>query len=152
MNIQPTYVTFEQAKLIKEKGFDYYKIFQDITDYYDYYDKNVQGRCHVSDFSEDKYPDDKWIPVPEHWEVVEWLRVNHDIHIDLAAYYNPQRLDKLFYEAGISTKENGYEGLLMNNIHRINTNWTKEPSKYWLFNSPQEAYSTAFDYILKELI
>jgi hypothetical protein len=83
---------------------------------------------------------------------VEWLRINHGIHIDLACYYNPQRFDKIFYEAGISSKENGYEGLTQNASDRINIDWTKEPSKYWLFNSPQKAYSAAFDHILKELI
>jgi hypothetical protein len=126
--MEPKYVTFDQAKWLKEKGFDYHKIFQDFADYYDYYDSQVQGRLHVSDFSEDKYPDDKWIAVPEQWQVVEWLRVNHGVWVYV----------KLGY---------GHEFVIQKALVPFEIIYADGT-----FNSPQEAYSAAFDYILKELI
>lgn len=77
-----TLVNFKLAKLLKEKGFDYHLLYNDFADYYEYFDQTVQGRVHVSDFSEDKYPDsDKWIPVPYIHQVVMWLYEKHGIWI-----------------------------------------------------------------------
>lgn len=132
--IKPPYVTFEQSKWLKNKGFDYHKLFQDFADYYDYYDRNIQGRCHESDFSEDKFPDDKWIPVAEQHQVVEWLRVNHGIWVEVRHIktFGINRFYIIIWKYG----EEDYH-----TIHCGNG------VKYEVWDTPQEAYSAAFDYI-----
>ena len=61
MSIEPTYITFEQAKWIKEKGFKNIEI--------DYGLNQMLNNCNP----------------PEQWEVVEWLRVNHGIWVFVGA-------------------------------------------------------------------
>jgi hypothetical protein len=60
----------------------------------------------------------------KHYQVVEWLRINHGIWINVAV-----EDDKWFY--GIKKIFNQYD-VISNEIP---------------YNSPQEAYSAAFDYI-----
>jgi len=122
MEIKPTYVSFEQAKLLKEKGFDV------ITNKLYYYNG--------SDFITliNKNSENFGFSAPEQWQVLEYLRVNHGIHITLTTYAL------------------GYQ-------YRLNN--TPDPKTWHIdkrydckndFKTPQEAYSGAFDYILKELI
>jgi len=65
MNITPTHVTFEQAKLINYP-------FLTNTGYS--FDGNILIR-------EGFIATNGWINRPEQWQVVEWLRVNHGIWI-----------------------------------------------------------------------
>jgi len=137
------YVTFDQAKWLKEKGFNYHKIFQKFADYYDYYDRNVQGRVHESDFSQETFPDNKWIAVPEQHQVVEWLLEKNGIWVSVVKIDGFQ---KLFYYT--ITGSNGFK----NGQTIVVEEWDDETcdkmgynNKY--LNSPQEAYSAAFDYI-----
>lgn len=106
--IKPSYVSFNTAKRLKEKGF------------------NVPTKYR---FNPDKLFENESLDVidwnrlgftsrPEQWQVVEWLRVKYDIWIEV--YYDNNK--KEYY-----TVLNGEE---------------------YIFQSPQEAYSTAFDYIL----
>lgn len=92
-----------------------------------------------------------WL-VPTQALAIKWIRLNFGIHISAACYYNPQRLDKIMYEAEISHEGNGYEGLLKNASNRLSVDWTKEPEKYWIFNTPEEAADAALLYTLKHLI
>jgi hypothetical protein len=71
MNIQPTYVTFEQAKLLKEKEFDVECIEYYLEDGIDYSYSKPENWNLKSDT----------ISRPEQWQVVEWLRINHGIWI-----------------------------------------------------------------------
>lgn len=128
--IKPTHVTFQQAKKLKEKGFNHHDVYEDVADYYDYYDPTVQGRCHYSDFKEG-LPNKNWIPVPEQWQVIEWLRVNHGIWVEVMLIKGYKYTFQCYNE---TLTEFGAE--------RIGEENTKD------FNSPQEAYSAAFDYIL----
>ena len=142
--IKPTYVDFKTAKWLKEKGLDYHKIFEDFSIYYDY---NVTGeyhRRHYSDFSESVFPNDLWIPIPEQHQVVEWLRFYHDIWVSVIKIDGFQ---DLYYYTITGSSE------FFNNGRTITVEeWDDETcdkmgynNKY--FNSPQEAYSAAFDYI-----
>jgi len=131
MSINPTYVTLEQAKVLKDKGFNvpvnnFYTIgiMSDglITDTCNYQDINYEF-TNLSIWSK-----------PEQWQVIEWLRIEHGIHIRLTTYAF------------------GYQ------YHLDNTpdpkTWTTD-RRYDCetnFETPQEAYSAAFDYILNELI
>lgn len=139
------YVTSEQAKWLKEIGFDYHKIFQKLAEYYDYIDPSVQGRLHESDFQVDSFPDDCWIPVPEQHQVVEWLRLNHGlwIHVHLEVKLKGLEISNTSkYQAGINRVNHTSifgkisEGCIPDGPYR-------KPQ-----NSPQEAYSAAFDYLM----
>jgi hypothetical protein len=70
---------------------------------------------------------DGWINRPEQWQVVEWLRINHGIWI--------------FLERGLEPV-NFYPVIDIN--HKV-TSFKYHPPMW--HNSPQEAYSSAFDYI-----
>jgi hypothetical protein len=106
MKIEPTYVTFEQAKLLKEKGFDSkYKLF-------------------VEKFIENARP--------EQWQVVEWLRVKYKINV-------------------FAIRDGGY---WISKYQDFNKEEEQSPKEIIIAhkNTKEEAYSAAFDYILKELI
>lgn len=124
--IKPTYVTFEQAKKLKEKGF-YVKVE------WAYQDKNL---VHDSHYKELKNWNDKNhvdCSAPEQWQVVEWLRVRHNIicgHTD-----------------GTYIKGNWLFGGKVKEL-----DITKDSIVIGAYDSPQEACSAAFDYILNNLI
>lgn len=133
-NIQSTHATFEQAKLLKEKGFNI----------------SCKEGWYVAQLDPYKgklFPDDTGgkheIEKPEQWQIVEWLRVNHNI--DLQNICNYGRLGRT-YRMGI---------IFINEKKEVDTIFLRPidtPFKFIEFKSPQEAYSAAFDYILKELI
>lgn len=64
--------------------------------------------------------------------VVEWLRVNHGEFVSTEIYLGKYR----------------YVIYKVNNPHSCRTPWRDNK----LFNSPQEAYLEAFDYIFKNLL
>ena len=74
--IKPIYVTFEQAKKLKEKGFDveckyYYNIeFKELSFHIGY----------VGDIYKNSEMSDK-ISAPEQWQVIEWFRVKCSIWV-----------------------------------------------------------------------
>ena len=131
MNIQPTYVTFEQSKLLKEKGFD------------------VEGQCIYDEhgiigntlLSIKKYSknikEDTWnFSAPEQWQVVEWLRVEKNIFVNIT----------------YSAKRGRFIWEIMNLKDKFWTTAKLADCHLQVFDTPQEAYSAAFDYVLKELL
>jgi len=133
-NIQPAYVTFEQAKMLKEKGFNlevfsYFKSKESVYNDFPYYEQEID------DWNSIKYNAPHWPDTysrPEQWQVVEWLRVNHGIWIDVTWGTDNE-------------KEVWYFG-----VSKINVKSPIMTKPY--FDTPQEAYTHAFDYVLKELI
>jgi hypothetical protein len=126
--IKPTYVTFEQAKWLKEKK------FKGRSRYYGGSGELVE----VPNIIENDYRHTnnemqrfRW-EAPEQHQVVEWLRVNHGIWVWVEKGRNP----KNFYPAIDSGKE----------IASF-----KHLPKMWR-DTPQEAYSAAFDYIFNEWV
>jgi hypothetical protein len=129
-------VTYEIAKWLKEKGFD-----QNINNAWFNRVGNYLGICNVKEDGtqvtySNTYSSAELVTreyyneccsyrycAPEQWQVVEWLRVNHGIWI----YCKYQKRGKIIFVI---------EDLQGNNI-------TISPD----LNSPQEAYSAAFDYI-----
>src|SRR5205085_2266805 len=89
---------------------------------------------------------------PTHAVVKKWIKENFGMWIEVAAYYNPHKVDKLYYEYGISHKNNSWEGLMNNAVKRIGVNWIEEPQEYNLFSSPEEATDVALKYTLENLI
>jgi hypothetical protein len=155
--IEPTYVTFEQAKSLKEIGFDvlvnhYY--FEDgefkehfLQETHGYYGDEYE--VHLSEFNENW--NDKWLTkksgdrcfgcskdrgyfetfsAPEQHQVVEWLDQKH------------------IYVSVIKKKGIGFDCSI-----RITNDDGDYIEKYNRpFSTRQEAYSAAFDYILKEIL
>lgn len=135
-----TPVSFPIAKQLKEKGFDYHLLYNDFANEYDYFDRSVQGRVHVSDFPEDKFPDsNKWIPVPYISQVVTWLYNKHSIWIVVNPSNGEDDLGKPFIEFDPEVWSFTNECIFHN-------------AKLLYFNSPSEAYLAAIEYVLTELI
>jgi hypothetical protein len=151
--IKPTYITFEQSKLLKKRGFgmsenDYIQLFS----YYDLegnlMDKPIAaisrkynpsssylGADTIDDFKAHiVYLDNslnEYYLAPEQWQVIEWLRANRGIWIEI--YKNAS----------------GYGYI----IQKVDTGSVlKEIEDDIFFDSPQEATSAAIDYVLKDLI
>lgn len=122
------HVIFEQAKWLKEKGFN-----EDCRAFY--LDGNLETSKHsIGNYNDVKWvrtwrnsPNDDIISAPEQHQVVEWLRVNHGIWISVDMVYE--------------TTQTGFW---------YSIRQSKEDDKAICSNeypTPQEAYSAAFDYI-----
>ena len=122
MLINPTYVTFEQAKWLKEKGFG-----EKCTHLYNESDGTLSGTKMGMNGYPNKYSG--YIAAPEQWQVIEWLRINYGIWI---VAWRSRGIELKFYFE-IDSLDKSYVGDIRNG----------------LFNSPQEAYSAAFDYIIE---
>jgi hypothetical protein len=72
--IQPTYVTFEQAKLLKSKGFN-----ETCSMRY-----NEEGEFTATKLGMNGFPNDysSSYSAPEQWQVVEWASLVHNIDIE----------------------------------------------------------------------
>lgn len=143
MKIEPTYVEFEQAKLLKEKGFDiesncFYtksnsKMFG-IDDHGEVYPiKNTPKKLYIIGSYASLNEKNVFI-APEQWQVIEWLRIVHSIWIGVE----------------ISNKLFAYRISAKNNNPVYSSIETKHYSLS--FYTPQEAYSVAIDYTLNNLI
>jgi len=136
MEIKPTYVTFEQAKLLKEKGFD------EITKAtYQY--QNLETNCDYDEFKNSLFTYDHFeISAPEQWQVVDWILYNYNYHIELG----PSIHTKLVWYYYIHKIEKGF---VVTGLEHPNIDLPKDVPYY---SSKQEAYSAAFDYIFNNLI
>jgi len=140
MKIKPAYTTFEQAKFLKEKGFN-----EPTTHLYEYAltsqkDEETgeysgafgweKGECNliqgyfINNYTSD-YSNENWYmcSAPEQWQIIEWLRINHGIWIEV----------RLSYFGEFVT--------VIKRPKRVELEGSK--------STPQEAYSVAFDYIFK---
>lgn len=142
MEINPTYVTFEQAKLLKEKEFNegcnraydgsecLYYSDNETKNTYNIFNRNLSTAYSA----------------PEQWQVVEWLSLKG---IEVSAqinFYN--RKSKLGYYYTIDKfNEEGIHNGEDYDIDQFKLIGDKKG-----FNTRQEAYSAAFDYVLKNLI
>ena len=140
--IKPTYVSFEQAKLLKEKGFNlpvYHHYSEnpvnDLIIFCEPDDPQAGNGWVLEDYNKSDYVFKKW-SAPEQWQVVEWINSKAKIWI----YIIP-----IPYSDTI-----------------VHWRWRYKSSEYlsracsWEDNndyrSSQEAYSAAFDYVLNKLI
>jgi len=147
-NIQPTYATFELSKLLKEKKFitkcrNYYLKGYDYP--FEGVDDEYWGDNRFKNWNADAIgikPFEGFTSAPEQWQVVEWLRVIHDICLWVKPYADGITYQPHWCYINNKAKEN-------NNTFHLSGNASINGSDY---KTPQEAYSAAFDYILKELI
>jgi hypothetical protein len=130
--IEPAYATFEQGKLLKKKGFN----IPCRTGWVKHF---ISGDNYVIDDLGNKH----LIERPEQWQIVEWLRINHGIHVEVSCdVYGELWYANLF----VCSKEVWEDEDKRHNILTANRKFINE------HKSKQEAYSAAFDYILNELI
>jgi hypothetical protein len=132
MEIKPTYVTFKQAKKLKEKGFeidtDKFLFCKDeVNNIKEHQIKNRDviyngGLLYL--LNEDEYR------IYEQWQVVEWIESNFKLYIDTTCV-NSTRGDNFAYQ-----------------IHKNNDTVKSKTG----FDTRKEAYSAAFDYILNNLL
>jgi hypothetical protein len=73
MNIQPTYLTFEQAKLLKKKGFD----SKYITATWNINEQKMYPKYSHGLVKESKH----LIIAPEQWQVIEWFELKYQKYI-----------------------------------------------------------------------
>jgi hypothetical protein len=121
--IKPTYATFEQAKWLKEKNW-----LQRTKMVWLY----SLGKQHLREVHLSLELNDAEYNAPEQWQVVEWLRVNHGIWISIQIGHDE---NKVWYNVYLEKIELTYEFEPINNNFDIGG------------DTPQEAYSAAFDYI-----
>ena len=129
MKIEPTYVTFEQSKLLRQKGFN-----EETVAFWN----NSEGRVWFNEYTSSSKNSDcvaYCYSAPEQWLAAEWLRVNHGVWIVV--------------NIGIPY---GKLGMYYSNVIKFGTKNHKSKFRSEFYNSPQEAYSAAFDYVLNNLI
>jgi hypothetical protein len=134
-DIKPTYVTFEQAKWLKEKGFDE----QCLTIYQD--GEILQLKSTISN---SQFMTSRNYSATEQHVVVEWLRINHGIWIEVKHNPHSQGNKGLWEYLVTPIFEKGHILTSLDSPKRIGNGCGVA--------SPQEAYSAAFDYILNNLI
>jgi hypothetical protein len=129
--IEPHYVDFNTAKLLKEKGFD------ELTTVWRQHGNGVSGDVEGKrDYYNRK--GDVYISLPEQHQVVEWLRIKHGIWVSV----------------GVGNLFHGDKFFILIKKYNIDR-WELTPldnERHSPYDTPQEAYSAAFDYILNNLI
>lgn len=133
--IKSTYCSLEQSKLLKEKGFKELSEYNQWILAKDKGDDSKKFICHSNDLNdyigideERQYNVYHCLAIPEQWMVVEWLRVNHGIWIYTKKGYDWEwYIESIEHESALITSDG-------------------------LENTPQEALSTAIDYVLTNLI
>jgi hypothetical protein len=133
MNIQPAYVSYEQAKLLKEKGFDVLcrNRLTSLIDSSGKYETPQNFNKYLNAVS-----------LPEQWQVVEWLLKTHNIFLWAQPYADRATFQPYWVYMNEKSKKAPLQYHLSGNASICGSD----------YKSPQEAYSASFDYILKELI
>lgn len=102
--IEEAYVSFETAKLLKEKGFEGYSILTiyDIDEAKNAYIKELREK-HLPYSSDDPKLKDFYYTQPTLQMATKWLREVHNINIDIVSVWNQKRFE---YQVFIVTPEN----------------------------------------------
>lgn len=135
-----TLVSFFIAKLLKNKGFD-------IPTEYCYLPDGSMQFSSGDEGDYDKYDHNQWdnYSAPTISEVVMWLYEKHGIWIGVDLTDNTK---EFYFQPTIwVTKERVYDDFEMLDQAKYICKW-----KEWEFNSPNEAYQTAIEYTLNNLI
>jgi hypothetical protein len=131
IEINPSFVTFEQAKLLKSKDYDI------LTNNHYYDEKGNLSFCQTYShtYKEIVAGRGKYITAPEQWQVIEWLFIKHNIWIQLD-------YDFITFDVKILHPDKEPKHIV---------SLLSDPN-YPILTKPQEAYSKAFDYVLNEMI
>jgi len=140
--IEPAYATFEQAKKLKELGLlvksDKYWVMMTKDEYTEMSDVQLDDLDHSVGIGGNLI-----IAKYQQWQIVEWLRINHGIHVEVSCYV----YGELWYaNLNVCSKEVWEDE---DKRHNILTAYHKFNNGH---KSKKEAYSAAFDHILNKLI
>jgi hypothetical protein len=141
--IKPTYVTFEQAKWLKEKGYeiDTDEVLFCRDEINNIEEHQLKNRDVIYNATSINYKvGENEYRIYHQWEFVEWLRITHGIWVSV----NIAMDDKWYFELYNLKDKRNAEIIIEDEV--VIANVTD------FHNSPQEAYSAAFDYILNNLI
>lgn len=131
------HVTFEIAKLLKEKGFN------DGADYW----YSVEGSLyHVNEFNNcSGYIPDHSCDAPTISDVIDWIYEKHGIWIlvDWMTRTKPYHSGFYSHLRGTSKRLNSDNLIVINNTEDLG---------YEIFHTPQEAYLAGIEYTLNNLI
>jgi hypothetical protein len=122
--IKPTYITFDQAKWLKEIEFD------EITNTIFNTSYGTEVVLENINFLRHSDGNNPFISRPEHWEVIEWLRVNHNIDVEA----------RLQFTSKVHKRE------YISYIDCVDIDYNKR------YLTPQEAISAGFDYIKDNIL
>ncbi len=126
--IQEAYVSFEVAKLLKEKGFE-----GDCFKFYTPHNKLLWSYLHYHDFDiKDK------IDVPTHQMAMAWLRTKHGLHITII-------FSKFLY--GDYPFYWSIDRMIDDKREKTST-----ASRDYTYKSPEEAVEAALKYALENLV
>lgn len=99
--IKEAYVSFETAKLLKEKGFD--------ESCYQKYDSDGElSFNHVGYINSEKSCDDFYALAPTHQMAMAWLREVHNINIDIVPVWNQIRWEYQIFIITPTTSQHPY--------------------------------------------
>jgi hypothetical protein len=130
MEIKPAYTTFEQSKMLEEKGANLSTSYNEHCGEKEYYHKQTGEVKLYSYFNSFE----NMIPIPQQWQVVEWLRIKHNIFINVKRSTRFKDGKSLVYYYGVAHTEH------------------TEQFDYDGYETPQEAISSVIDYVFKNLI
>lgn len=131
MNIQEDYVSFETAKLLKEKGFDGYLLQK-------YDDEGYLSFNHVGYINSDKPCDDFYALAPTLQMAMKWLREKYKIMITIIPQEVNVGVDRMCY-AIYRITEDLYQPLCNGKVDN-------------LVDSYEETVEAAIKYCLEHLI
>jgi hypothetical protein len=145
--IEPCYCSFEQCKLLKEKGFDVMPHYiKNKTDYILGYNFDLEDKYDYLKKREFQFEDhvcSHLYLMPEQWQVIEFFRLNYGIWIKVDHFITNENSIDWDFEIDKTNTDVDERG---NYIPIVSFDVKRS------FNTPQKAYSAAFDYILTNLI
>jgi hypothetical protein len=152
MEIKPAYATFQQSKLLKKAGYsngsnefyiEYHKTYvydgdPDHPESQKKADIRLDSGLYIvnNSFSDVSNNYCALYEAPQQWQVVEWFRVKHNIDIEIRVVRTLRQEKAEGYTAFIATPTFEAFSWDLGGTH----------------STPQEAYSAAIDYILKNLL
>jgi hypothetical protein len=122
--IAEDYVSFETAKLLKEKGFDE-------SCYQKYDDEGYLSFNHVGYINSDKPRDDFYALAPTLQMAMKWLRDVYNINIDIVSIWNQKRFE---YQVFVVTPENAKHCYVDDKLYLGYEEACEEAIKYCLKN------------------
>ena len=151
--VKRIYATFEISLLLRDKGFNEPCSHYYINNYSNFkYDGILRKTSLPNDLESDNILQfvkrseyqPHLINVPEVWQVIEWLRVNYNIWINIGPkrHKNEKFENEMWYECEIWRLEE--DEIKLYGYDSVNTNQE--------FISPEKAYLEAILYTLKNLI
>lgn len=134
--IKPHYVNFNTAKWLKEIGakLETHYSFTNKSSMW-YYIRSISDESKKMLFTYNWFSNfDNMLYAPEQWQVVEWLRVEKGFFIQATFNYKVGR-----YKIDVMN--------VFNDSYLCTIDGVNEDKRDYGWNTPQEAYSAAFDYI-----